>query len=290
MARKQSRTLITNRDLELLEALDRTPLTIEQLLKVSQTFGRPFNSDSRVRGRLQSLRQAGWVRRWQYATASRGGAPDYYQLTLVGYRLLHGPDAEAPTKRYFNEIGLARQHHTQKLADFIVHTAVCAHLQGLPVVNFRRENTLRLRIADESLFPDAAFGIRLPDQEFDFMVELDNSSERIRSSKDTDSWERKIRLYDQYQDIRQKRFRVLVVTTRSRERLDHILDAAAALVRNQQRSLFCGVFLDDYLAEPDAISQPCFRNRFGKRSALIPVQPLPILTTKVKLAPAVAAC
>ena len=68
-----------------------------------------------------------------------------------------------------------------------------------------------------------------------FFVELDNSTERIRSQKELESWERKIRFYDEYQYASGRRYRVLVVTTRSTERLSHILAAAAELVRNPRR-------------------------------------------------------
>src|SRR5437867_3589182 len=74
-------TVLTPRDLELLRSLSHTPLTIEQLLKLSATFSVPFGSGSRVRGRLARYRDAGWVRRFRYATAERGTPADYYKLT-----------------------------------------------------------------------------------------------------------------------------------------------------------------------------------------------------------------
>jgi hypothetical protein len=113
---------------------------------------------------------------------------------------------------------------------------VCAHRRGLPVVDFCRENTLRLQVGDENLFPDCAFRIRLPDQQFNFVVELNNGTERVRSQKDTESWERKIRLYEAYQDRSTSRFRVLIVSTKSRDRVNYIRESAATLVRNPQRT------------------------------------------------------
>jgi len=275
MATNSPRIVLTDRDHDLLGALDRCPLTVEQLLKASVTFPQSFASASRVRGRLSALRAAGFVRRWQYATASRGGAPDYYRLSLAGYRLLYGPEAQPPTKRAFAEIGVAHQHHTRCLADFVVHTLVAAQARGLLLVDFTRENSLRLEIGSESLFPDCAFQLRLSDQAFHFFVEIDNGTERVRSQKAVESWERKIRLYDAQQDTVRHRFRVLVVTTRSRPRLQHILDAAAALVKNPQRSLFYGVHLDDYLSHADAVGVPCFTDHRGSRIPLVPAQQLP---------------
>lgn len=109
---------LTARDVEILLALDRCPLTVQQLLKLSQTFREQrFASPRSVQDRLQKLRQAGWVRRWPLATTSRGGLPDYCKLTLLGYRLLYGASAKPPTKRYFYEVALAHQHHTHSLSE-----------------------------------------------------------------------------------------------------------------------------------------------------------------------------
>ena len=51
MATLSSNLLLTARDLEILTALDRCPLTAEQLLKLSQIFAAPFTSERRVRER-----------------------------------------------------------------------------------------------------------------------------------------------------------------------------------------------------------------------------------------------
>lgn len=196
MASEPPFRLVTPRDLEILTALDCCPLTATQLLKVSETFASPFTHERRVRARLHVLCEAGRVRRWQYATAGRG-APNCYTLSPLGYRILHGEKAVPPTKRAFEPVGLAKQRHTQSLAEFIVHSLVSAHRTGLTVSSFYRENTLRLAIGNESLFPDCSFQlIEETGQEYGFFVEIDGGSERIRSPKYADSWERKIRLYD----------------------------------------------------------------------------------------------
>ena len=260
------------RDLDILAALDRCPLTVRQLLKLSQTFaGRPFTSLRSVQERLQKLCDARWVRRWTFATASRTGAPDYAKLTLLGYRLLYGRNAQPPTKRYFHEVGIAHQHHTLCLAEFVVHAAVAAHRQGITMKNFSPENTLRLQIGQENLFPDCAFELGLQDgQTFKFYVELDNGTERVRSDKDTESWQRKLRLYEHWQDrSAPQRFRVLIVTTRSRERLDYILALAAQHARNPQRSLFYAIHLDDYLRQSSVLRDQCFKDHHGNPVALI---------------------
>lgn len=270
MATSSPHTLLTDRDHELLAAIDRSPLTVDQLLKISSTFAEPFGSSSRLRGRLAALLRAGWVRRWSYAAATRGTPADYYRLTLAGFRLLYGPDARPPTRRAFAEIGLAHQHHTRSLADFIVHTVVSAHRHRLAVADFYRENTLRLVVGEESVLPDCAFRMRLPQCQLNFVVELDNGTERVRSEKEVESWERKIRLYDAYQDRVSHRFRVLIVTTRSGDRLQRILDAAGQLSGNPQRRLFYGIHLADFLRTEDAVAALCFRDHTGRRVSLVP--------------------
>lgn len=264
---------LTARDEEIMLALDRCPLTVLQILKLSQTFHMPpFTSPRSVQDRLQKLREAGWVNKWAYATVGRCGAPDYYKLTPLGYRLLYGHRAAPPARRHFSEIGIARHHHTHALAEFVVHTALAARRSAVRMVNFSRENALRLTVGAEALFPDCAFDLHAPDgRQLSFVVELDNGTERVRSDRDADSWQRKIRLYEHLQDHRHpRRFRVLVVATRSRYRLQNILTLAAALARNPLRSLFCGVLLQDYLAEPNALYHPCFLNH---HLAQVPVVP-----------------
>jgi len=261
--------LLTARDLEILVALDRCPLTVVQLLKLSQAFARPFTDERRVRERMLVLCTAGRVRRWLYATAG-AGAQGYYRLTPLGYCLLHGSEAVPPVKRHFSPVALAHQHHTCRLADFVVHTAVAAHRAGIAFTGYYGENTVRLQVGEESLWPDASFQLVLPGgAAFGYFLEVDNSTERVRSDKDQDSWRRKILLYDRFQDSCGKRFRVLVATTRSRERLRHILDTAAETVQNRNRRLLYGIYLPAYLQEQDALRVPCFRDHLGRPTALL---------------------
>ena len=209
------------------------------------------------------------MRRSQYATAGHG-TQNYYTLLPAGFQLLHGPDAPPPTKRYFAPIGFSREPHTRALADFIVHTAVAAHQAGIRFTGFARENTFWLRVGDDTLFPDGAFQLIVGDREYSFFVELDNSGQRIRSdSADAESWERKIRLYEAFQDQCEMRFRVLVITTRSAERLSHILIRASELAKNPHRSLIYGVTLAQYLEQQNALTDTCFQNHRGKRVSLV---------------------
>jgi len=262
--------LLTPRDLEIFAALERTPLTAVQLLKLSAVFAQPFTFEKKVRARMLVLAAAGRVRRWRYAVAGCG-APNYYTLSRLGYRLVNDALTPAPAKRSFAEVGIAHQQHTYALAEFVVHLLVASHRAGVRVTGFCRENTVRLTVGQESVYPDCAFQLVTPDgQEFGYLVELDNRTERVRSKKEADSWERKIRIYEAYQDRCGKRFRVLVVTTRSSQRLTHILDATGELARNPDRSLFYGISLPEFLDCPSAATAPCFVDNRGRRAALIP--------------------
>lgn len=289
MTRQPQTPLVTPRDYDLFRALDHVPLTALQLLKFSRTFAPPFTEERRVRECLQVLAAAGRVHRWQYATAGPGSL-NYYTFAPLGYQLLHGPKAPRPPKGTFAEVGIARQLHTYSLAEFVVHTAVAAHEARVTFTGYCRENSLCLRVGDELLWPDGAFQLLVADQEYDFFVEVDNGTERLRSSRDTDSWEKKIRLYDRFQDSSGRRFRVLVVCTRNSERVQHILDLAAGTQRLPQRSLCYGIGLPDYLASPVPLSSPCFRDHRGKPVSLLwPLaRPVAVPTRQAAEAPALA--
>lgn len=262
--------LLTPRDIDIFQALDRCPLTTQQLLKISQTFVIPFTNERKVRARMQILHEAGRVNCWPLAVAGRG-MPNYYTLSRKGYRLLHGSKAKLPTKRVGYPVAIAHQEHTHRLADFIVHTAVVAHLAGIDFTGFCRENTVCLQVGEDKLYPDCAFVLRTPaGEDFHFLVELDNQTERIRSEKDADSWQRKIQIYEAVQNRSTKRFRVLVITTRSRDRALHILRLAREMASNPDRSLFYGTTLEDYLEDSQALTAACFLDHCARPVPLVP--------------------
>lgn len=281
---------LTLRDLDVLQSLDRTPLTVKQLYKLSETFAEPFPNERRVQERMAKLAAAGWVHQRWYSVASRGSPPAYFQLSLAGFQQLHGAEISPPRKRYFAEVRVAHHHHTRRLADFIVHTFVAAKRAGIEVIHFAPENSVRLPVGRESLLPDCSFTVSTSTgEDFNFVVELDNATERIRSRLDLDSWQRKIRLYDQHEDAAEDRRRVLIVGTRSRERIGNILQLARESVRNRRRSLFLGIHLDDYLAQPFALTTPCFADHRGHAVALVPMTRTKKQCAKLLVSP-VAAC
>lgn len=266
--------LTTSRDIDLLTALVMSPLTVGQLLKLSQTFAAgAFPSQRTLLDRLQRLRLGGWVRRWPLAIARRGGgAPDYYKITPQGLRLLYGEEARPPTKQFFAEVAIARHHHMSCLAEFLVHTVVAAHARGFRIVDVHPENTFVADINGEIIVPDHRFDlVNREGERYRYLVELDNSTETIYSPRhEQDTWHRKIRLHEAYQDQCDERHRVVVVTTRSRARLDNIMSAAARLVRNPQRTLFIGTYLPDFQLSADAAREACFVDHRQRNLALVP--------------------
>src|SRR4051794_2346039 len=107
---------LTLRDRDILAALERSHLTVQQLLKLSVTFATRFTSERRVQARLRQLSRGGLVRQWPYATTGAGGALHYFAPSLAGYRFLRGEDAPLPSKSVTGAVALSRQEHTRGLA------------------------------------------------------------------------------------------------------------------------------------------------------------------------------
>ena len=261
------------------------------MLKLGATWAEPFTVPRTLRDRLQRLSAGGVIRTWRYATMQPGQPENYYTLALAGHQLLHGPDVPPPTKSCFSAVALARQPHTHALADFLVQTMTSARGAGVSVRNWHRENSLRLEIGGEYLFPDGAFELVTPSNvhTYRFFVELDTGSEPVRSSKERDSLERKLRLYDRYQDACDERFRVLfVLAGRSSVRLANVLTMGRAVIRDPNRTLLCAVPLDDYLDSPAPLTMPLFHDHRGRRLPLVDVSAAE--ASRAQVQPTAAVC
>jgi hypothetical protein len=188
--------------------------------------------------------------------------------------LLHGFDAELPPRRYFEAIGQARHPHTIALTDFLVHLFVDANRQGYEVRHFARENSVTLETPTGVLRPDATFQLVANDRAFNFVCELDNGSERVRSRQDIESIERKIRGYDShsraFRAFDPQRYVVLFVTTRCSERLKHLMAAADSLMNNRQKTLFLGATLPSVLASGDVLHRQFFLTPRFEHTSLLP--------------------
>lgn len=265
---------IGQRDIEILTALDRCPMTAQQLCRLSESFSMPFSDEGNLRRRMRKLQEGGIVQKFPYAIAQDGRTPCYYKLTREGYALLYGETAALPKPRYFREISPGHHHHTYCLAETIVHLCVSAFENECEVLHFARENSVRLEADPFVLYPDGAFVIRRKDgRTFSFVLEFDNGTERVRSKQDIESIERKIRGYDSHQsqfDAHDAdRYLVLFITTRSEQRLQTILDLVADLTTQPGRRVFVGCTLSQLLdADPFVLS--VFQDHRGLRRTIIP--------------------
>jgi hypothetical protein len=175
-------------------------------------------------------------------------------------------------------------HHSLCLAEFLVHLIVTGHQHGCTIESFARENSVKLEVQTAemdgeagsvfTLFPDCAFVVRVPEgRRFPFVVELDNGTERIRSRQDVESVERKLRGYDAHQSQFDKfhpdRYLVLIVSTRSRIRLDHILATAATVMKQPLRTVFLGADLPTLL-QADPFRDSAFIDHRGLKRMLVP--------------------
>jgi hypothetical protein len=263
------------RDEALLAVLDHAPFTAVQLVALSRTFPQPFPDEHTLRRRLRQLAAAGFVQAFPYAVASLGRSPSYFKLARGGYRLLHGTDIPLPSRRYFESIAPAHHHHTQALSEFLVRLLTAAHDRGLDVRRFARENSITIETTAIKLRPDCAFQLVAPGRPpLNFVVELDNGTERVRSQLDAESIERKLRGYHAHQQhvetFDPQRYVVLFITTRSAVRLDSILAAAQALVKNPKRRLILGAALSEFLLNDNPLFATCFRDAASRRVAMIP--------------------
>lgn len=260
------------RDLDLLQALDALVLTPAQLLKFSATFAFPFPDETTVRRRLRKLGEAGLVRSFPYAFAARGQSPSYWKLTQSGFRLLYGVDVELPKRRTFEAVSAGRHFHTKALSDLIVHLLPAAEQARCHIQQLTSEGSVKIETQPFTLYPDFGFQLVSPTgKSFNYFVELDNGTERVRSKQAVESLERKIRGYDahqsQFKAFSPDRYVVLFVTTRSSARVDHILEAVRSVAFNQQRRTFLVADLQTILSM-ESLTSPVWLDPNGPAALL----------------------
>jgi hypothetical protein len=286
------------RDQALLQFLDRTPATAQQILRASVTFaGEGFRDERRVRERLQTLANGRLVRSFTLAVTG-GGLANYYKLTAEAYRLLHGPAAPLPHRSAFSELPPSRLLHTLELADLVTHTMVAAHTRRIAVTKFHRENELVLEIGPHRVSPDCHVQLAAGGRVFNVLFEIDRSTESVDSVAQN-SIRSKLDAYEAYQDhvlaiwknggrqAARPAFRVAFLT-RTEERTHNILAMAFDRARNPDRRLCYAATLDHYLGEPDALQFPLFLDHHGGWQALVNTQPTAAyLRTPIRINPRV---
>jgi hypothetical protein len=259
--------IYTGRDRQIHEALRLTPLDAQQLLKLSETFERPFTSDRKVRERMQEHQAAGWTTTRYYATTGAGQL-NYYQLSQDGFCLLEGPRAALPPRSFFRDVSPALQRHTRHVADVLVQTHVHAHRLGLPIIEHLGENQESLSLANRSLKPDGSLLVATQDGVFRFYDEIDEATEPIASNRQRESLEAKIRFHEDYQNATGERYRVRLFFAKAGPRMHQFLRLAAQHA-SRQRTIFYAVLLDQYLTHDAPLSSPIFLDHFGRLKALV---------------------
>lgn len=264
----------TGRDRCLLGSLSFSPFTSRQLLTLSSTFAQPFTNDRYLRARMQILESRGLVRSFAYSTPSPG-VSQYYKLSSAGYRFYYGPSAPLPSRAFFNPVSDALQEHTQAIAAFLTETIAAAHHASFVFTEFSPENGCVLESAGQKLMPDCRFALEdRRGRRYRFYVEIDAGTERLQSTKDIDSLERKARIYEQHQAecYRDCRYRVLFLALRGSRRVSQFLDLAAQQQSDPNRTVFYGAYLNDYLQSPDRLFSQLFRTTGSQTVSLLPTK------------------
>ncbi len=275
--------ILSHRDFSILRLLDLTPATAVQLRKASVTFdGETFRDERRVRERLQTLTDAGFVRSWQTAVPG-GGLISIYRLTLEGHRAAFAESTEAPPRSNLKEIAPSRVRHAMATADAIVHTLAACHERGVQVHRAVGDGRLTLEIGEYRQQPDFHFQLGYAGKTFNLVFEIDNATEPLDSRREQ-SIRTKILGYQSYQDWVMRSwhesgrngprlgFRVVFLTLGT-ERANHILWLARDLARDPNRRLVYATTQDEYLSEPNAVTRPMLNDHHGHWQALVNSQP-----------------
>lgn len=281
----QARFVFLPRDHEVLVALARGPLVAEQLLRLSTTFSRPFRDIRRTRERLSDLARAGLVCRWPVASEA-GSGRTWYTLDNGAMPLLFGDERRRVRPR--RPLSLARARHTYHLSEFIVHTLISTHQNGGLITGFSPEGSVRLTIGEETVIPDSSFILEIGGRTLHYFIEMDEATERLKSDRSEENWQRKIRLYEAFQDLsKEKRFRLLVATTGGPLRVKNILDLAKSQARNPERTLVLAATLPSFLESRNPLTDAVFADHKGQPASVVPASIVTALGQQVESKPSV---
>ena len=275
---------LSARDRSLLKLLSWTPATTTLLLKASVTFdGRGFDSERRLRERMQALATAGFVRSWSTAHAG-GGLENYYKLSQAGFELLFGPDATPPPRAFFAAISPSLFEHTHTLAEVIVEIVRACHSGRITIERFFRENELTFTAGNDQVQPDCFIRFACAGKTFNVAFEIDQSQESLDSYA-VNSVRQKLQTYDTYQATllsqwlaagktwsERPRFRVAFLT-RSIERAYHSLSLAAQITSNVRRRFVYAATQEHFLGDPNSIRSPIFLDHLGEWHSIVDLHP-----------------
>ena len=159
-------------------------------------------------------------------------------------------------------------------SQFLCKLTVDAHRLEMRIEGDRPENTWGIETRFGLLWPDHACElVGRRGKRFPLIFEFDMSTERLESTAYLeDAWTTRNAKYNDFQDQLGKNYRprVVPVTVRSRERLENILALFARQTTNNNRQLYLGVFLDDFLSADIGITAPLFADHVRPELPLIP--------------------
>jgi DNA-binding Lrp family transcriptional regulator len=263
---------LTHRDEQTLFALQKLPLTSQQLFKLSQTFSQSFPSERILRRRMRRLEEEGIVKRFHYAFPSAGRNPAFWRLTRTSYRLINGLTGEDPLPRrsFFAAMGVSLHFHTYRVAEVVVQMLVQAHRSGIEVADLSVETSLALH-AGEWITPDASLSLQTEEgRPRRFHLEIDTSSERVATKmRLPSSIQKKLEFYERYRLTNPDPFRVLFVCTSSKQRAMNILHFGSGLTNNRSAQSVYAVYLPELLASQNCLHEPIFSNHLLQPVSLI---------------------
>ena len=254
---------LTHRDEQTLLALQKLPLTGKQLFQLSETFPVPFSSERVLRRRMQRLAEEGMARRFFYAFPTNGRNPAYWRLTRASFRLLNGLTGQdpLPRKSFFSPMGVRLHFHNHAVAQVVVRLLVDAHRNSIEIEDLQIETSLAV-MDGEQIVPDATLVLRTSEgKHFRFYLELDTGSARVSTlQKLPTSIQKKLEFYERYRRSNNDSFRVLFVTTSSKQRALNILRFGAGLINNYSSQSIYASFFPELLAAKDSVTERAFLN------------------------------
>ena len=254
---------LTYRDQQALLALQKLPLTSQQLFRLSQTFSHSFPSERVLRRRMRRLEEEEIVRRYYYAFPSAGRNPAYWRLTRQSYRLINGLTGEdpLPRKSFFAPMGVSLHFHTHCVSEVLVEMLIQAHQHGIEIVELSVESSLELNNGDY-ITPDATIELQLQNGRRNrFLLEIDTASERVATKQRLpSSIQKKLEYYERYRLTNPDPFRVLFVTTSSKQRASNILRFGAGLTNNRAAHRVYAAFMPELVNSKDCLTDQVFAN------------------------------
>lgn len=264
---------LTHRDQDVLQVLQQLPLTNDQLFRLSKTFDVSYPSERVLRRRMQRLEEEGMVRRFFFAFPSNGRNPAYWRLTRTAYRVINGLSGSdrLPRRSLFSAIGVSLHFHTHRLSEVLVSILIAASKEGMTVEQFDYETELEI---DDQTFlkPDAILQLRSADgRRYVFFAELDTASERIATKQRLpSSIQKKLEQYERFRRQSSEPFRVLFVTTSSRQRAVNILRFSDAVAGNRAAECIYATYFPALMACKSSLLDPVFANHKLNAIPLVP--------------------